>query len=122
MIRTTSTTSLPVAALAVCAVVCALLGLLFNLRESKKARELREDLRARFPAAWGRIPWVQRVVLSPRYAARRLQRSGELPAAEYHAAVAPLRRLQRAKRVCAASGIVCLALMLIGARYWGWAL
>jgi hypothetical protein len=100
-------------------VVAAVYGFICQIRAERVARRAVKHVRATQPDLWQRLNWLLRVA-SPVITIRvlRSQHGAGGPPFDQH--FARMKHLERRVHLAMGTAMACIALVLIGARFWGW--
>jgi hypothetical protein len=108
-------------------IVCVCLGILAmiyaffcEIRQDRLARPLRRWVQEAYPHAWAALPWFHRRAVAARIILRMLVRQRIITDPALVERYRPIARLETEKLVAVLIGLACVALVLIGARVWGW--
>jgi hypothetical protein len=100
-------------------VVATVYAFICHVRAERVARTAMKRVRAMHPGLWQRLDWLLRLA-SPAITMTVLRARHGTSDPHFDRHLQRVKRLQRRGHVALAAGFVCIALLLIGTRFWGW--
>ncbi|HXH83958.1 MAG TPA: hypothetical protein VNN07_13670 [Candidatus Tectomicrobia bacterium] len=99
--------------------IAAVYAFVCQIRANRIARAAVNRVRAARPDVWRQLDWLVRVA-NPTVKMKVLRNRHGIRAPDFDAAFEAVRRLERRQILAIAAAAVCVALVLIGTRMWGW--
>ena len=103
------------------AVIAGLYAFVCHVREERAARCGVRRVRDTHPAAWHSMHWFYRRVVSPSITIRVLRARHSVNDSRFEEQFDVVRHLARQKLIALGAATICIALLLMGTEFWGWA-
>ena len=103
------------------AVIAGLYAFVCHVREERAARFAVRQVGDAHPAAWHSMHWFYRRVVSPSITIRVLRARYSVKDPHFEQQFDVVRHLARQKLIALGAAFICIAPLLVGTEFWGWA-
>lgn len=100
-------------------VITAVYAFICRVQAERVARAAMKRVRATQPGLWQSLDWLLRIA-NPAITLKVLRARHGTSDPHFDRHLERVRQLERRGHVALAAGSLCIALLLIGTRFWGW--
>jgi hypothetical protein len=105
--------------LTVVALIAALYAFVCEIRAERVAQTAVKRVRAMQPAVWQELDWIVRLA-NPVIKMKVLRSKHGVGGPDFDSRFDVVKRLERQQLIAAATVLLCVALVVIGSKSWGW--